>query len=93
MHLCIENENFKSADIILSKLCNDPIDSHARSINDILPQLVANNLPSVGEYLDSRFAQTSLLKDQFRRGTIKKWDDMEFGLATAELWPNKHDLK
>ena len=37
IHLCIKNENFKSADIILSKLCNEGIDSHSRSISDILP--------------------------------------------------------
>jgi hypothetical protein len=93
LHLCMENENFKSADIILSKLCNDPIDSHARSINDILPQLVANGLSSVGNYLDSRFGQTILLKDHFRRGTINKQNDLNYGLTTAELWPDKHKLK
>lgn len=37
MHLCMDNENYKSADIILQKLCNDKIDSHSRAINDILP--------------------------------------------------------
>jgi ankyrin repeat protein len=56
LHLCLIAENFKSADIILSKLCNDPLDSHARAINDIIPELVAKELPSVGTYLDSRFA-------------------------------------
>jgi ankyrin repeat protein len=40
LHLCIENKNFNSAEIILSKLCNDPIDSHSRPIKDILPNLV-----------------------------------------------------
>ena len=37
LHLCMKSGNFKSADIILQKLCNDSIDSHARSINDIIP--------------------------------------------------------
>jgi hypothetical protein len=37
LHLCIQNKNVKSADIILSKLCGDAIDSHARAINDLLP--------------------------------------------------------
>jgi ankyrin repeat protein len=32
LHLCIDKKNFNSAEIILSKLCNDPIDSHARPI-------------------------------------------------------------
>ncbi len=30
IHLCIKNENYKSADVILSKLCNTGIDSHSR---------------------------------------------------------------
>lgn len=55
LHLCLQNKNFKSADIILQKLCNDPIDSHARAINDVLPDLVAAELPTIGTYLDSRF--------------------------------------
>jgi hypothetical protein len=70
LHMCIESESFKSADIILSKLCNDPIDSHARAINDLLPTLVENELPSIGTYLDSRFRQTSLLRDHMRRGIL-----------------------
>lgn len=61
LHLCMKSGNFKSADIILQKLCNDPIDSHSRSINDIIPQLVENELPSLGKYFDSRFGQTNLL--------------------------------
>jgi hypothetical protein len=55
LHLCIDGLNLKSADIILSKLCNDPLDSHARAINDLLPSLVESGLPSLGNYFDSRF--------------------------------------
>jgi hypothetical protein len=55
LHLCLENKNFRSADIILSKLKKDPIDSHSRSIKDILPKLVQAELPILGEYFDSRF--------------------------------------
>ena len=58
MHLCLENENYKSADIILQKLCNDPLDSHARAINELVPKLVEAELPNLGAYLDSRFGQT-----------------------------------
>lgn len=92
MHLCMDNENYKSADIILQKLCNDKIDSHSRAINDILPQLVTAELTSLGNYLDSRFAQTLLLMD-FKRGTILKTDDLDYCLTTAELWPKKDELK
>jgi hypothetical protein len=55
LHMCMESGNYKSADIILQKLCNDSIDSHARSINNLIPELVAAELPSLGKYLDSRF--------------------------------------
>jgi len=61
LHMCIENRNLQSADIILQKLCNDPIDSHSRAINDLIPQLVEAELPSLGKYFDSRFGQTNLL--------------------------------
>jgi hypothetical protein len=54
LHLCMEGENYKSADIILQKLCNDPIDSHARAINDLIPEFIANGLTCIGPYLDSR---------------------------------------
>lgn len=33
-----------------------------------------------------------MLKD-FRRGAIKKEDDLDYGFTTAELWPDKHELK
>jgi ankyrin repeat protein len=91
IHLCIESLNIKSADIILQKLCNDPLDSHARAINDILPDLVDLMLNSLGNYLDSRFQQTSLLRDM-RRGGIRK-DGLDYGMITAELWPDKNQFK
>jgi hypothetical protein len=89
----MDAENFKSADIILSKLCKDPLDSHARSINDVLPLLVEKQLPSIGNYLDSRFGQTTLLRDHFRRGTLLKENDLEYAITTAHLWPDKNELK
>jgi len=75
-------------------LCNDAIDSHARSINDIIPALVEAELPSLGKYLDSRFGQTSLLQEHsFRRGSIIKFEDLEHGITTSELWPDKTELE
>ncbi len=32
LHICLENNNLRSADVILSKLKKEEIDSHARSI-------------------------------------------------------------
>jgi hypothetical protein len=28
-----------------------------------------------------------------RRGTLKKENDLDYALTTAELWPDKHELK
>jgi hypothetical protein len=90
----MKSGNFKSADIILQKLCNDSIDSHARSINDLIPELVAAELPSLGKYLDSRFGQTSLLQEhELKRGCIRKFEDLEHGITTSELWPDKEELQ
>lgn len=55
--------------------------------------MVEAELPSIGTYLDSRFAQTSLLRDHFRRGTLMKEKEDNYALATAELWPDKNLLK
>lgn len=33
-----------------------------------------------------------MLKD-FRRGAIRKMDGLEYGMTTAELWPDKNELK
>lgn len=51
-----------------------------------------NELPSLGTYFDSRFSQTTLLKD-FRRGAVIKEGDLEYRITTAELWPDKNELK
>jgi len=47
----------------------------------------------LGTYLDSRFEQTALLKENFSRGTINLHDDLNYGLTTAELWPDMIELK
>jgi hypothetical protein len=47
----------------------------------------------LGTYLDSRFEQTALLKENFSRGTINLHDDLNYGLTTAELWPDMKKLK
>ncbi len=58
IHLCIKNENYKSADVILSKLCNTDIDSHSRQIVDCLPGMIKADIPSLKLYFDSRLIQT-----------------------------------
>jgi len=58
LHLCIEDNNYKSAEIFLQKLSNTPLDSHSRAIVDILHKFVENQIPSFGTYLDNRMIQT-----------------------------------
>ncbi|CDW78106.1 wd-40 repeat protein [Stylonychia lemnae] len=92
IHMCLQNQNFKSADIILQKLCNSPIDSHSRQISDILPDLVEAELPILGVYLDSRIKQTDQLKD-FRRGAIKYQNGLDYAVNTVELWPDSDHIQ
>ena len=34
-----------------------------------------------------------MLRDHFRRGTLNKFDDLDYGITTAELWPEKDKLR
>lgn len=54
LHLCVEDLNYKSAEIFLQKLAETPLDSHARAIVDVLPKLVEAGIPSFGTYMDNR---------------------------------------
>lgn len=58
IHLCLKSKNYKAADIIIQNLIDTPLDSHARGILDILPELVDADIPSLKMYLDGRFIQT-----------------------------------
>lgn len=54
MHLSQEAENKQGMGVILDLIKNDPLDNHARSINDILPDITLNNNPQLDSYLTAR---------------------------------------
>ncbi|CDW75557.1 wd-40 repeat protein [Stylonychia lemnae] len=89
LHLCIYDNNYKSAEIFLQKLSNTPLDSHSRAIVDILHKFVENGIPSLGSYLDNRMIQTQqLINRGQRRGAILYKDDLEYAVSSCELWPD-----
>ena len=93
LHLCIEDNNYKSADVFLANLAATPLDSHAVSIVDIVPKFIENALPSFGQYLDDRMLQTKqLIARGFKRGAIKYMEDIDYAVATCELWPNLEEV-
>jgi len=58
LHICYENKEFKSADNLIKYLSNAPIDHHSKAIEDILPDLIIKELPSLYEYFDNRLLST-----------------------------------
>ena len=77
---------------MLQKLCNDPLDSHSRAINELLPTMIDAELPSLGNYLDSRWQQTDVLKT-FYRAAIDLAEDQNYAITTAELWPDAKQIE
>jgi hypothetical protein len=55
VHLCMNKNEFKTADLFLNKLIGSPIDHHGSAMVDCLPEAISAGLPSVKIYLDSRF--------------------------------------
>jgi hypothetical protein len=84
-HKCFEKQNIKSADILLANLMDEPLDHHGRAIIDAFPQVVANELPSLGQYMNARFLQTKQLEG-IRRGKIKMVKGQEYGIGVAQMW-------
>jgi ankyrin repeat protein len=54
LHICIKNQNLQSVNTFLMFLKDDPIDNHARSIVDILPKILEEEVPSFKNYLNAR---------------------------------------
>jgi len=54
-----ETGNSRSTEYFLRELLPGmPFDHHGRAISDLIPKLVKQELPFIGDYLDSRFFQT-----------------------------------
>jgi len=54
IHLSINENNYKAADVFLTYLADTPLDSHSRVIVNIIPKIISNNLPSFGTYMEKR---------------------------------------
>jgi len=72
LHICYENLDFKTADILLNYLANAPLDHHGKSIVDLLPKLIEKELPSLMLYFDKRMLQTPQIA-KINRGCIKRY--------------------
>jgi hypothetical protein len=84
-----KNRQYKTADYLLSQLALAPIDHHSRSINDVLPKILEENLVNTGMYIDSRFLQTDLTR-HVRRGMLKPMSGVDYACGEACIW---EDLK
>jgi hypothetical protein len=52
-------------------LKDDTIDNHSAAIVDIIPEILETGIPSIGEYLTSRFKETQSLSNGMKKGTLK----------------------
>lgn len=54
LHYCVENSDFKTADMMIQYLADAPLDHHSRQIIDIIPILIEQDIPSLSSYFDKR---------------------------------------
>lgn len=40
LHLCYDNQDFKTADYFIKYLANAPIDHHGKALKNLLPKLI-----------------------------------------------------
>lgn len=67
LHLCEEEQDFKTADILLNYLSGAPLDHHSREIVDLLPKLINIDIPSLNTYFEKRILPNPSISD-FKRG-------------------------
>lgn len=58
MNIFNEKNDFRIMDITLSYLALYGVDHHSRGVQDALPIFIEHQLPSLGDYLQSRLLQT-----------------------------------
>ena len=54
MDLLNDKKDYKGLDMMLGYLSGYDFDHHSRAISEIIPTLIERELPSVGDYLNSR---------------------------------------
>ncbi len=62
IHICAENNDYKTINMLLEYLTAYGIDHHSRAIIDQMPGIVEHELPALMSYFDSRMIQTILSK-------------------------------
>ena len=93
LHYCINNSDYKTADLFIKYLANAPLDHHSRDIKDILPKLVLKGLPSLLVYFDKRMIQTDQIKC-INRGSIKNYSsNVEVAMMSASVWEDSSNIR
>ena len=54
LHYCLENQDVKTAGILINYLADAPLDHHSREIVNLIPDLVRLKVPYLTNYLDKR---------------------------------------
>jgi hypothetical protein len=73
----------QAVNTFLNYIKDDPIDNHARSIIDILPKILEEELPAFKSYLSARLLQTEALK-KIEKGNMQiNFTDHEYQLYTG----------
>jgi hypothetical protein len=72
---------------------DDPIDNHGRAIIDIIPDIMALELPAFNNYLTCRIKETPMLKRIEKGCLLENYPDSDYNLYTSEQWSNVVKLK
>jgi len=86
LHLCSDEEDQKSINVILKELAYSHIGHHALEIVDLMDNLVLNPTPALLEYLEKRFVQTEWTKSQVRGGLRQNKEGLPYAVMTANPW-------
>eukprot|EP00347_Sterkiella_histriomuscorum_P021861 403332513 len=93
LHLCIDNQDYKTADFLINYLANAPIDHHGKAIKDILHKLIIQDLPSMISYLDQRRIQTDAIKKINRGHIIYSPEHKDVSFATTSIWIDSKEIR
>jgi len=89
LHILADLDNKKQANNILRVLGQSPTHHHSMDISDIIGWLVAQNLPEVGTYFDSRLIENSQTRS-IKTGDLKEKGKM---LTTSKITMNEEKIR
>lgn len=58
MHALDDKSDYRTMDMLLTYLAGYKLDHHSRAISELLPGMLAHDLPHLNQYLESRLCQT-----------------------------------